>query len=164
MAAQSTPIAPVLTPERNGFRYGLITAAVLCIYTLAAAMLGFFSRIEAGSLNVLILIIGSVLAIRNYRNVRGGHMSYLGGYGTGIIASLVASIILGLFFVILTVVMPKSMDLTQVENLFGFDLSVVIALLAIVLLGTMTGVITALVAMQYFKVQVSDPLQMMKEN
>jgi hypothetical protein len=164
MAAQSTPSAPVLTPERNGFRYGLITAVVLCIYTLAAAMLGFFSRIEAGALDVVFLILGSVLAIRNFRNVRGGHMPYLGGYGTGIIASLVASIILGLFFVILTVVMPKSMDLTQVESLFGFDLSVVIALLAIVLLGTMTGVITSLVAMQYFKVQVSDPLQMMEES
>jgi hypothetical protein len=163
MAAPSTPIAPVLTPERNGFRYGLITGIVLCIYTLAAAMLGFFSRIEAGALDVLFLITGSVLAIRNFRNVRGGHMPYLGGYGTGIIAALIASIILGLFFVILTVVMPKSMDLTQVENLFGFDLSVVIALLAIVLLGTMTGVITSLVAMQYFKVQVSDPLQMMEE-
>jgi hypothetical protein len=143
MAAHSTPIAPVLTPERNGFRYGLITAVVLCIYTLAAALLGFFSRIEAGALDVLILIVGSVLAIRNFRNVRGGHMPYLGGYGTGIITSLIASIILGLFFVVLTVVMPKSMDLTQVENLFGFDLSVVIALLAIVLLGTMTGVITS---------------------
>ena len=164
MAAHSTPLAPVLTPERNGFRYGLLTAAVLCIYTLAAALLGFFSRIEAGALDVLILIMGSVLAIRNYRNVRGGQMSYLGGYGTGIVTSLVASIILGVFFVILTLVMPKSMDLTQVENLFGFDLSIVIALMAIVLMGAMTGVITSLVAMQYFKVQVSDPLQMMEES
>ena len=164
MAARSTPIAPVLTPERNGVRYGLITAAVLCVYTLAAAMLGFFSRIEAGALDVLFLVIGSVLAIRNFRNVRGDHMPYLGGYGTGIVASLVASIILGLFFVILTVVMPKSMDLTQVESLFGFDLSVVIALMAIVLMGAMTGVITSLIAMQYFKVQVSDPLQMMEES
>lgn len=164
MAAQSTPIAPVLTPERNGFRYGLITAAVLCIYTLAAALLGFFSRIEAGALDVLFLILGSVLAIRNFRQVRGNHMPYLGGYGTGIVTALVASIILGMFFVLLTVIMPKSLDLTQVENLFGFDLSVVIALLAIVLMGAMTGVMTSLIAMQYYKVQVSDPLQMMKES
>ena len=164
MAAHSAPLTPVLTPERNGFRYGLITAAVLCVYTLAAAMLGFFSRIEAGALDVLILIIGAVLAIRNFRNVRGDHMPYLGGYGTGIITALVASIILGLFFVVLTVIMPSSMDLTQVENLFGFDLSVVVALLAIVLMGAMTGVITSLIAMQYFKVSAPDPLHMMEES
>jgi TM2 domain-containing membrane protein YozV len=164
MAARSTSIIPVLTPERNGFRYGLITAAVLCVYTLAAALLGFFSRIEAGSLDVLILIVGSVLAIRNFRQVRGDHMPYLGGYGTGIVTALVASIILGLFFVILTVVLPNSMDLTQVESLFGFDLSVVVALLAIVLMGAMTGVITSLVAMQYFKVSTPDPLHMLEES
>jgi TM2 domain-containing membrane protein YozV len=164
MAASSTSTIPVLTPERNGFRYGLITAAVLCVYTLAAALLGFFSRIEAGALDVLILIVGAVLAIRNFRHVRGDHMPYLGGYGTGIVTALVASIILGLFFVILTVVMPNSMDLTQVENLFGFDLSVVVALLAIVLMGAMTGVITSLVAMQYFKVSAPDPLHMLEES
>lgn len=164
MAARSTSIIPVLTPERNGFRYGLITAAVLCVYTLAAALLGFFSRIEAGSLDVLILIVGSVLAIRNFRQVRGDHMPYLGGYGTGIVTALVASIILGLFFVVLTVVLPNSMDLTQVESLFGFDLSVVVALLAIVLMGAMTGVITSLVAMQYFKVSTPDPLHMLEES
>jgi hypothetical protein len=164
MAARSTSIVPVLTPERNGFRYGLITAAVLCVYTLVAALLGFFSRIEAGSLDVLILIVGAVLAIRNFRHVRGEHMPYLGGYGTGIVTALVASIILGLFFVILTVLMPNSMDLTQVENLFGFDLSVVVALLAIVLMGAMTGVITSLVAMQYYKVSTPDPLHMLEES
>lgn len=166
MAAHSTSTSstPVLSPEQNGFRYGLITAAVLCVYTLAAALLGFFSRIEAGALDVLFLILGAVLAIRNFRQVRGDHMPYLGGYGTGIITALVASIVLGLFFVVLTVVMPKSMDLTQVENLFGFDLSVVIALLAIVLMGAMTGVITSLVAMQYFKVSTPDPLHMMEES
>lgn len=162
MAAPTpAPTGPVLTPERNGFRFGLITAAVLCVYTLAAALLGFFSRVEAGSLDVLFLILGAVLAIRNFRQVRGDHMPYLGGYGTGIVTALVASVILGLFFIILTVVMPKSMDLTQVESLFGFDLSIVIAFLAIILMGTMTGVITSLVAMQYFKVSTPDPLHMM---
>ncbi len=158
----SAPAGPVLTPEQNGFRYGLLTGAVLCVYTLLAALLGFFSRVEAGSLDVVILILGSVLAIRNLRQVRGEQMPYLGGYGTGIITALVASVTLGLFFIILTVVMPKSLDLTQVENLFGFDLSVVVAFLAIILMGTMSGVITSLIAMQYFKVDPIDPLKVME--
>jgi hypothetical protein len=159
----SPAIGSNITPERNGFQIGLITGIVLCVYTLVAALLGFFSRIEAGSLDVLILVIGATLAIRRFRNLKGEKMSYLGGYGTGILTTMIASVILGLFFIVLSTVMPKSLDLTQVENLFGFDLSVVIAFLAIVLMGSMTGVITSLVAMQYFKVQVSDPLHMMDE-
>lgn len=164
MAARSTdtPPARVLTPEQNGFRYGLLTGAVLCAYTLVAALLGFFSRIEAGSLDVVILIAGSVLAIRHLRQLRGNQMPYLGGYGTGIIAAMVASVVLGLFFIILSAIMPKALDLTQVENLFGFDLSVVIAFLAIILMGTMTGVITSLIAMQYFKASPADPLKAME--
>jgi len=164
MAAHSAaaPKARVLTPEQNGFRFGLMTGAVLCVYTLAAALLGFFSRIEAGSLDVFILIAGSVLAIRNLRQLRGNQMPYLGGYGTGIIAAMVASVILGLFFIILSAIMPKMLDLTQVENLFGFDLSVVVAFLAIILMGTMTGVITSLIAMQYFKADPIDPLKVME--
>jgi hypothetical protein len=158
----TTSSAPQITAEQNGFRFGLLTAAVLCVYTLIAALLGFFSRIEAGSLDVLFLVLGSVLAIRHFRQLRGDHMPYLGGYGTGIISALVASVVLGLFFIVLTVLMPKSLDLTQVENVFGFQLSVVIAFLAIILMGTMTGVITSLVAMQYFKVSAIDPLKAME--
>ncbi|MDO7883746.1 hypothetical protein [Hymenobacter cheonanensis] len=164
MAASSNtaPAARTITPEQNGFRHGIVTGAVLCVYTLAAALLGFFSRIEAGSLDVVILITGSVLAIRHLRQLRGEKMPYLGGYGTGIISAMVASVVLGLFFIILTAIMPKSLDLTQVENLFGFDLSVVVAFLAIILMGTMTGVITSLIAMQYFKADPIDPLKAME--
>ncbi|WP_151088171.1 hypothetical protein [Hymenobacter baengnokdamensis] len=154
------------TPEQNGVRYGLITAAVLCAYTLVAALLGFFSHVEAGSLDVLILVLGSVLAIRHLRHVYGEKMPYLGGYGTGIITGLVASAILGLFFIVLTIIMPHSLDMTQVENLFGSDfnlnLSVTVAALAIVLMGAMSGVITSLIAMQYFKADRADPMKAME--
>ena len=140
-----------LTPENNGFRMGLYTAAALVLYTLLAAILGFFNRIEAGSLDVLILVVGVTLAIARYKRANGNRMSYLQGFGTGIVTALVASVVLGLFFIVFSAIMPKAMDLTRARDLFGFDLSVVIAFLAIVLLGTMSGVITSLVAMQAFK-------------
>ncbi|RZK16243.1 MAG: hypothetical protein EOO56_20370 [Hymenobacter sp.] len=160
----AAPAGAPLTAERNGVRFGLLTAAALCVYTLIAVLAGFFQNITAGALDVAILMLGSVLAIRNFRSVRGDHMPYLGGYGTGIITALIASVILGLFFVVMQAVFPAKLDLTQVENVFGFELSTVIALLAIILMGTMAGVMTSLIAMQYFKVQVSDPLAMMKES
>lgn len=160
MAINTTtaPDGSALTPERNGVRFGLLTGAVLCAYTLVAVLAGFFQNITAGSLDVLILILGSVLAIRNFRKVRGDTMPYLGGYGTGIITALIASVILGLFFVVMQALFPSKLDLTQVQNVFGFDMSTIIALLAIILMGTMSGVMTSLIAMQYFKVTPTDPL------
>ncbi len=148
-----------LTPENNGFRMGLLTAAALCAYTLLAALLGFFSRIEAGALDVIILVAGVTLAIARYKKAKGNKMPYLQGFGTGIITAIVASVTLGLFFIVLSAVLPKSMDLTRARDLFGFDLSIVIAFLAIVLLGSMSGVITSLVAMQAFKSPDHQPMQ-----
>lgn len=159
--AVNSPTGPdgsVLTPERNGFRFGLLTAGVLVAYTLLAVLAGFFQNITAGSLNVVFLVLGSVLAIRNFRQVRGERMPYLGGYGTGIITAIVASVILGLFFLLLDAVIPSKLDLTQLENVFGFQMSTIIGFLAIVLMGAMSGVITSLVAMQYFKADPMDPL------
>ncbi|MGI4744380.1 MAG: DUF4199 domain-containing protein [Janthinobacterium lividum] len=166
MAAHPTPTASgaTLTAERNGVRYGLLTAAVLSVYTLVAAFMGFFSRIEAGSLDVLMLVLGSVLAIRHFRQVRGNQMPYLGGYGTGIICAMVASVILGAVVFVIITFMSKSIDLSQIQNLFGENYSTIIALLAIILMGTMTGVMTSLVAMQYFKAEAVDPLAMMEES
>lgn len=165
MATRPTPVSAgkELAPETNGIRYGLITAAILCVYTLIAAFAGFFSHIEAGSVDVVILVVGSTLAIRNFSRVRGKTMPYLGGYGTGIITALVASVALGVLVFLIISFMSKSIDLTQIQNLFGDSYSTIIAVLAIILMGAMTGVMTSLVAMQYFKVQVSDPLQMMEE-
>ena len=148
-----------LTPESNGFRMGLLTAAVLCAYTLLAALLGFFSRIEAGALNVLILAAGVTLAIARYKKAKGNKMPYLQGFGTGIITAIVASVALGLFFIVLSTILPKNtMDLTRARDLFGFDLSVIIAFLAIVLLGSMSGVVTSLIAMQAFKSPDHQPM------
>jgi hypothetical protein len=44
-----------------------------------------------------------------------------------------------------------SVQRIQARDLFGADLGVLIGGLGIILLGTMTGVITSLTAMQYFK-------------
>lgn len=150
---------PVLTPEKNGFRFGLYTGGVLVAYTLIAVIAGFFQNITAGSLNVLILVLGSVLAIRNFRTVRGDTMPYFGGYGTGIVAAIVASVILGFCFLLLDAVVPSKLDLTQVQNVFGFEMSSIIGFLAIILMGSMSGVITSLLAMQFYKVDQPDPLQ-----
>lgn len=151
--------APPITPQTNSFQMGLLTGAVLIVYTTVAALLGFFDRIEAGGLDLLIIVTGATLAIARRSKESNGQLGYFEGFSTGIVTALVASVLLGLGFILLTVFVPKSMELTRVRDIFGFDLSVVLAFLAIILMGTMTGVITSLIAMQYFKKDAPDPMK-----
>ncbi|SFP86795.1 DUF4199 domain-containing protein [Hymenobacter arizonensis] len=143
-----------ITPENNGMRMGIITAVALMAYTGIAALAGFLDKIEAGTLDILILIVGVVMAIRRFKKSRGNKMSYLQGYGTGVVTAIVASVLLaGFFWLIggLSDGVMGSVERIQARDLFGADLGILIGGLGIILLGSMTGVITSLVAMQYFK-------------
>lgn len=145
------PVAPRLTSEGNGVRMGALTAIVLIAYTVIAAFAGFLGKIEAGALDIAILVVGVVLAIRRLKAAKGNRLGYLQGFGTGIITALTASILLGASFWLLGSLSERAVAEIQARDLFGTDLGVLIGGLGIILLGTMTGVITSLVAMQYFK-------------
>ena len=140
-----------LTSESNGIRVGVITAAVLVAYTGIAALAGFLDKIEAGTLDVVILAGGVVLAIRRLKQARGNKLSYFQGFSTGIVTALIASVLLGVFFWVLGGISTAAVEQIKSRDLFGSDLGVLIGGLGIILLGTMTGVITSLIAMQYFK-------------
>ena len=140
-----------LTSENNGLRVGIYTALVLMAYTGVASMAGFLGNLEAGALDIVLLAAGVVLAIRRLKKVCGERMTYFGGFSTGIIAALVASGLLGAFFWLLGGISQAAVRQIQARDLFGADLGVLISGFGIFLLGTMTGVVTSLIAMQYFK-------------
>jgi hypothetical protein len=147
-----------LTSEKNGLRMGALTAVVLIAYTGIAALAGFLDKIEAGTLDILILIGGVVLAIMRLKRYRRNRLSYFQGFSTGIITAIVASVLLGAFFWLLGGISKAAITAIEARDLFGADLGVLISGLGIILLGTMTGVITSLVAMQYFKSPDHQPI------
>ena len=146
-----------LTSENNGLRMGLYTALVLVAYTGVAALAGFLGKVEAGALDIVLLAGGVVLAIRRLKRACGDRMTYFGGFSTGIITALVAAGLLGVFFWMLGGISQAAVSQIQARDLFGSDLGVLISGLGIMLVGTMTGVITALIAMQYFKSNAHQP-------
>lgn len=139
------------TAEGNGVKYGIYTAAVLVAYLIIAAVAGFLGNIEASALNGLIIVAGVVLSIRHLSMVKGRNFGYLQGYGTGIITALVASAILGAAFWLLGGISHQAITQIRTRDLFGADLGVLISGLGIILMGSMTGVITSLIAMQYYR-------------
>jgi len=150
---------PSITPEKNGVRYGLFTAVGMIVYFLVASLLHLTDRVEFSFLNGIILAIGVSMAIAHYKHVKHDRMPYFQGFGTGIITALVAAVTFGLFFIVYTVINPAIMDQLRARDLFGFDLSVTIAFLAIILQSAMSGVIISLIAMQYYKSPEHKPIE-----
>ena len=148
-----------LTPEQNGFRYGLLTAGAMIVYTLIAVFAGFFDRLEAGGFNLVIISAGVAMAIAHFKRTREGRIAYLQGIGTGSITAMVASVVLGFFVIIMSAIKPEMLDMTHARDLFGYDLSALMIFLAIILMGSLGGVIISLVAMQYFKSPDHKPIQ-----
>lgn len=140
------------TAESNGVRYGVATGVGLIVYMVIAALTDLLANIEASALNGVIITAGVVLSIRHLRQTKGQHMGYLEGYGTGIVTALVASVMLGIAFWVLGGVSHQTVALIRSRDLFGADLGVLISGLGIILMGSMTGVITSLIAMQYYRV------------
>ncbi|MBW3126988.1 MULTISPECIES: DUF4199 domain-containing protein [Hymenobacter] len=148
-----------LTSEKNGLRYGIYTTGAMIIYFLVASLFDLTDRIEFSFLNGIIMSIGVTLAIRHFKYAKDDHMAYLQGLGTGIITGAVAGVLFGLFFVIYATINPALMDQISARDLFGYDLSVVIAFLAIVLQSFMGASIVALIAMQYYKSPDHKPIE-----
>lgn len=141
-----------ITPETNGVRYGLYTSIFMMVYFVAASFIKLTERIEFSFLNGVILAVGVCFAIVQFKRSRDGRMAYLAGFGTGIITAIVASVAFAFFFILYAgVINPHIMDGLQAQDLFGYELSVTIAFLAIILQGAMAGMIVSLIAMQYYK-------------
>lgn len=140
-----------LTPEMNGIRYGLLTALGMLVYFVVATLLNLTERIEFSFFNGFILAVGVTLAIARFRQAKEDRMAYLQGFGTGIITALTSAVAFGLFFIVYALINPAIMEQISARDYFGFDLSVTIAFLAIILLTAMGGMIISLIAMQYFK-------------
>ena len=132
-ASPSRRAASRRTAEGNGIRYGVFAAIPMIVYTIVAALAGFLGKVEAGSLNVVIIVVGVVLAIRNLRIVKGNHLGYLQGFGTGIITGLVASALLGITFWLLGGIDKAAMAQVKARDLFGADLGILISGLGIIL-------------------------------
>ena len=107
MEAPTTPV----TTSAIGIRYGLLLGLVSVIFSFI--QLTFISDPETPLrwLSILILIVGIVLAHKQFKQLNGGFMSYGEGVGIGAIMSAVSGIIGGLFtYIYFTFIDPTYMQ------------------------------------------------------
>ncbi len=86
---------------RVALKYGLFVGLGLVILYLIIQLAGLGANTSAGSINAVlsfvILIIGIVYAIKEFRGLKDGYMSYGQGLGLGSLTSAVAGLISGIF-------------------------------------------------------------------
>ena len=83
-------------------KYGLITALISIVYTLILMVLDMSENQLLSGLSFIIMIAGIVLAMKEYRTLNGGFMSYGQGLGLVTLVSTVTGLLSGIFMWIYT--------------------------------------------------------------
>lgn len=78
-------------------KYGLITALVGIVYSLILNVLDQFANQWLTSVSYLILIVGLVLAMKDFKTGNYGYMSYGQGLGLGSLLSAIFGLLSGIF-------------------------------------------------------------------
>ncbi|WP_026236346.1 DUF4199 domain-containing protein [Pontibacter roseus] len=83
-------------------KYGLLGALVSVVFSAILLIAGLDVSGWIGSLGYLILIVAMVLAMKEYKRINYGYMSYGQGLGIGTLVSLAFGVLGGLFMFVYT--------------------------------------------------------------
>lgn len=101
-------------------KWGLITGAALIVYSLVLFLTDKIGDSKLGLISIALSVGGLVLAMRDFRTLNGGFMTWGEGVGLGTLTSAVSGLLSSLFSVfyttlIDTTVMERMADRTQVQ-------------------------------------------------
>ncbi len=141
--------------EKIGLKYGLITAASLIGYFLLMKLIGLIHIMELRFLNGIIMAVGVVLAIRAYKRVTGRDIGYFKGLGTGLITSVVGTVLFASFMVVYAKVSGGELiRVLSADQYFGEMVATtpgIVIFSVLMLEGIISGFMISFIAMQYFK-------------
>ncbi|MBC6698201.1 DUF4199 domain-containing protein [Hymenobacter sp. BT190] len=163
MENTTTPV----TTTSVGIRYGLLTGLVSIIFSFLQLSLIEDPETPLRWLSLVILLVGIVLAHKQFRQLNGGFMSYGQGLGLGTIVTAVSGVLGGAFsYIYLTFIDPdymkRVMDITRtrmeekglsdvqidqsmamMEKFTGGVLSTVFAVLGALIIGFIVSLIVS---------------------
>jgi len=141
--------------EKTGLKYGLLTAVALLVYFFLMKLLGLVRIIELRFLNGIIMAIGITLAIKAYKQMVHGNISYFKGLATGLITSVVATVVFAALMVFYVKTAGHSLvEMLSSERYFGEQIEStpgVVIFSVLLLEGVISGFMISFIAMQWFK-------------
>ena len=104
------------TPARIALKWGVILGVALIIYSLFLYLTDNIGNTKLGWVSFALSIIGLVLAMRDYRTLNGGFMSYGEGLSVGTLTAGVSGLLSSLFSVFYTTVVDAGVMTRMVEK------------------------------------------------
>ena len=103
--------------SKIAFKWGLIVGLVMIVYSLIILMSGQFGNNLLQSVAYLFLIVGIVLAHKEYKQSGDGFMSYGKGLGLGTLTVLVAVVLSSIFgYIYMTMIDPGVIDMIKEQQ------------------------------------------------
>lgn len=134
----------------NYIKYGLFTALALILYFLSMKLFGLEKNFYLRFLNFLIIIIGTYALIK--QELKSSDATYFSTLVKGI--SMTVITVFG-FLIFLAIYIkafdPSFIEVMEESQIWGNQLSVVQASVAIFIEGMASGVVITFVWLQYFK-------------
>lgn len=133
-------------------KYGILVGLAHIIYFVLMWIFGLLEVIELSFISGLFLVIGIIVAISRFKQIRGGMLHYLQGLGIGATVGAVSSVILALFLMLfLSVFRTGYLENLQASALFPESLSMLSLFIITIIYGTVPGLLIGFIAMQWFK-------------
>jgi hypothetical protein len=104
------------SPAGVGFKYGIITGAILIIFSIILFLLAESRNAWLSSLSYLIIIGMIIYAHKNFKQENSGFMSYGQGLGVGTILTLTSGFISSIFNYIYMVFVDDSLLRNSIEE------------------------------------------------
>ena len=106
----------VISPARTALKWGVILGIALIVYSLALYLTDSVGNSSLGFISFALSIAGLVLAMRDYRTLNGGYMSYGEGLSVGTLTSAVSGLLSSVFSVFYTTVIDTGAMARMVER------------------------------------------------
>ncbi|WP_029037344.1 DUF4199 domain-containing protein [Salinimicrobium xinjiangense] len=132
--------------------YGIYIAIALIAYFLLLSLFGLHTNPAYSIFNLVITGVGIFLAIKHYKEKKGGKFKYQKGFVAGLMAGFIATFLFTGFFALYTSELnPNFQD--QLITMWETDWFVPIGMLifSVALMGFATSLVVTLAIMQLYK-------------
>src|SRR5687768_2227233 len=136
-------------PDRIPQSYGVRIAACLILFFLIMKFIGFGHHAELRLLNLVILTVGTFLALKKFKQTHSDQLNYFRGLTTGVATGAVASLIFGIFLFIYMKLDASLMQSIIDNEPMGRYLNAYMAAFIVVLEGFFSGLLVTFVILNW---------------
>ena len=134
--------------------YGILIALALIVYFFLMYLVGLIHVLELRMFNLIILLTGIYLALKQYQRTHRGHMDYFHAFTTGMATTAIGCLTFSVFLLIYLSVDKNLMQIIAEKQPLGFYLNAYIATFMVALEGMFSGLFVTFLLCNFLATRV----------